>query len=82
MIFGNLERSEWKRLPNIGGQIAARRYHTAVIQNKIMYVYGGVNKEGLYLKDLWCFYLSKKSEIKSYLFITRKPYMGQIAYPK
>jgi len=40
--------------------MAPRRYHTAVVQNKAMYVYGGINKEGIYLKDLWCLHLSRK----------------------
>ena len=63
------ERSEWKRIFSPGSQMTARRYHTAVVQNKAMYVYGGINKEGIYLKDLWCLQLSNIFGEEKSLFV-------------
>jgi len=55
----NPEKNEWKYIQTLSQQqISARRYHTAAIYERFMYVYAGVSKEGYYLKDLWTLHLS------------------------
>jgi len=54
----NPDKAEWKYLKSIGRPIEHRRGHSATIWDKYMYVYGGINSEGKYLRDLWHFNFS------------------------
>jgi len=53
------ENNEWKYLKSQSNPIDPRRYHSAAIHGRNMYVYGGISNEGEYLKDVWTFDLSK-----------------------
>lgn len=60
MYIFSLERKQWKYNKAEGGKIIdPRRNHTAAIYNRHMYVYGGVDIEGKFLKDVWSFNFSK-----------------------
>jgi len=56
----NLEKSEWKYIKPPSNHLQPRRYHTAAVFDKSMYIYGGINNEGIYMRDLWALNLSKK----------------------
>ncbi len=45
--------SEWKYLRCTGEMIEPRRNHAAVIINKTLIIYGGIDNHGHYLKDVW-----------------------------
>ena len=55
-------KNEWKALRCLGG-IDPRRNHAAAVVEKTMFVYGGINNQGTYLKDVWALNLSKKYEL-------------------
>lgn len=56
----NPEKNEWKFFKCMGKVIEPRRNHTAAIQDRMMYIYGGISSHGRYLNDLWSLNLSKK----------------------
>jgi len=54
----SLNRGEWRYHTFSGTNCTARHHHAAVIQERNMYVYGGISNEGSFLSDLWCLNLS------------------------
>ena len=55
----NLDKNEWKILNGSGQPITGRKNHAAVVHDKNMFVYGGLDAKRGYLGELWTLNLSK-----------------------
>jgi len=52
-------RNLWENLKTSGKRVEERRNHAATVYHNKMYVYGGINPEGEFLRDLWSFDFGK-----------------------
>ena len=53
------ETKEWRFIKTQNHLVPARRYHTAAVYERFMYIYGGISNEGGYMRDIWALNLSK-----------------------
>ena len=51
-------KNSWEKVKTRGPTIEPRRNHASAIYDRVMYIYGGINTEGHYLRDLWSLNLS------------------------
>ena len=49
----NPETNEWRFVKSLGKILEPRRNHSAAVNNRILYVYGGISGNGILLKDIW-----------------------------
>ena len=63
----NPETNDWKFLKSLGKIIEPRRNHSAAVNDRLLYVYGGISNHGNYLRDSWSLNLS--NPFITFLFI-------------
>ena len=54
----NIEKNTWSLLKYSGSTIDPRRNHTGCIIGKHIFIHGGINEKGIFLKDFSIFNLS------------------------